>query len=70
MTIDEQIAAIEEAIASGAKRVRFRSNGVEKEVEYPSFDQMKKAVEYLELKKAKAEAPLPRVGLAMFGRGN
>lgn len=70
MTIDEQIAAIEEAIASGAKRVRFRSNGVEKEVEYQSVDQMKKAVDFLEVKKAKAAGTLPRVGLAIFGRGN
>ena len=70
MTNDEEIAAIREAIASGAKKVKFRSGTVEKEVEYPSFDDMRARLNFLEQRAELAGGRArPRVGLAMFGRG-
>ena len=47
-TIDEEIAAIREAIASGALKVRSRVNGVEKEVAYASFDDLRKRLDFLQ----------------------
>lgn len=65
MTIDEQIAALREAIASGAKRVRSTTNGVTKEVEYRSFADMMNALSVLE---AQRDARRPRVGLGVVMR--
>ncbi|WEK50320.1 MAG: hypothetical protein P0Y66_22200 [Candidatus Kaistia colombiensis] len=66
MTIADEIAAIREAIASGAKRVRTRTNGVEREVEYPTFDDLRKRLEYLQGIEAGGRS---RVTLASFSKG-
>jgi hypothetical protein len=66
MTNAEEIAAIREAIASGARRVRFRSNGVEKEVEYFSFKDMQERLNFLQ---GLDGTKRPRVGLATFSKG-
>jgi len=42
-----QIAAIEDAMAQGAKRVLFRSGGTQREVEYHSVADMIKAIEWM-----------------------
>lgn len=42
-----QIAAIEEAIAAGAKRVTFMSGGTRREVEYHSLKDMMDAIDRL-----------------------
>lgn len=57
-----QIAALEEAIAQGAKRVLFRSGGTQREVEYHSMADMIKAVEWLKAK----QSPKSNVILAAF----
>ncbi len=46
-TLDEEIAALREAIASGALKVRSRVNGVEKEVAYASYDDLRKRLDFL-----------------------
>lgn len=70
MTIADEIAAIREAIASGAKRVRTKTNGVEREVEYPSFDDLKRRLDYLEgIAAAGATPGRSRVTLASFSKG-
>lgn len=43
-TLDEQIAALQDAIAQGARRVIFRSGGTYREVEYHSLAEMQKAL--------------------------
>ncbi|WP_336801797.1 phage head-tail joining protein [Kaistia sp. MMO-174] len=67
MSIADEIAAIREAIASGARKIRTKTNGVEREVEYPSFDDLKKRLEYLE--GLNAGAGRSRVSLASFSKG-
>lgn len=47
-----QIAALEEAIAQGAKRVLFRSGGTHREVEYHSIADMIKALEWMRAKQS------------------
>ncbi len=47
-----QIAALEEAIAQGAKRVLFRSGGTQREVEYHSIADMIKALEWMRAKQS------------------
>lgn len=42
-----EIAALREAISAGVKKVVTQTNGVRKEVEYPSFDDMKKRYDWL-----------------------
>ncbi|WP_336801709.1 phage head-tail joining protein [Kaistia sp. MMO-174] len=70
MSIAEEVAALREAIASGTKRVRTKTNGVEREVEYPSFDDLKKRLDYLNgLDAAQSGRPLSRVSLATFSKG-
>jgi hypothetical protein len=64
--IDEQIAALEEAIATGVRKVVTQTNGVRKEVEYPSFADMKARLNWLYRKK---NGGRPGVTLATFGRG-
>lgn len=44
---DAEIAALRQAIASGVRRVVTQTNGVRKEVEYPSFADMKARYEWL-----------------------
>ena len=51
-TIDDEIAAIREAIATGAKKIRFKDGSVEKEVDYPSFNDLLARLAWLEAKKA------------------
>ena len=57
-----QIAAIEEAIAQGAKRVLFRSGGTQREVEYHSIADMIRALEWMKAK----QSPKSNVILAAF----
>ncbi|WP_421424122.1 phage head-tail joining protein [Agrobacterium rosae] len=42
--IDDQISALEEAIAMGAKKVTFHSGGTRREVEYHSLRDMREAL--------------------------
>lgn len=55
--IDDEIAALREAVVLGARRVVTQTNGVRKEVEYPSFDDLKKRLEWLEAQKLGAKRP-------------
>jgi hypothetical protein len=50
--IDDQIAALTDAIADGAKHVVFHSGGTRREVEYHSLKDMREALAALEAKKA------------------
>jgi len=43
-TIDDQIAALEDAILTGAKKVVFHSGGTRREVEYHSLKDMREAL--------------------------
>ncbi|KAB2768619.1 phage head-tail joining protein [Brucella anthropi] len=43
-TLDDQIAALEDAIATGAKKVIFHSGGTRREVEYHSLKEMREAL--------------------------
>ena len=49
MAVDnsEQIAAIREALAMGARKVVFHSGGTRREIEYPSMKDMLDALERL-----------------------
>ncbi|ELT51008.1 hypothetical protein [Brucella intermedia] len=51
-TLDEEIAAIREAITAGVKVVETRTNGVVKRTEYPSFADLKARLEWLEGQKS------------------
>ena len=62
MDIDEQIAALEEAIGSGVRKVVTQSNGVRTEIEYQSLDAMQTALDRLKSRQSKA----PRMILAGF----
>ena len=62
MTIEEQIAALEEAIGSGVRRVVTQSNGVRTEIEYQSLDAMQTALANLKARQSKT----PRTILAGF----
>lgn len=53
MTIDEQIAALEAAIAMGAKRTVFHSGGTRREVEYHSLKDMREALAALKAQKTR-----------------
>lgn len=57
-----QIAAIEEAMAQGARRVLFRSGGTQREIEYNSVADMIKAIEWMKSKMSTKS----RVTLAAF----
>lgn len=46
--IDDEIAAIREAITAGVKVVETRSAGVIKRTEYPSFSDLKARLDWLE----------------------
>lgn len=60
--IDDQIAALSDAIAQGAKRVVFHSGGTRREVEYHSLKEMMDQLARLEAKKAGGS----RIVLAAF----
>lgn len=49
--LDDQIVALSEAIAMGAKRVVFHSGGTRREVEYHSLKDMREALAALQAKK-------------------
>lgn len=69
-TIDEEMAVLREAMVAGVKRVRLRIDGVDKEVEYPSFEDLSDRLKWLEREKAAQAGQTPfRVGLASFSRG-
>jgi hypothetical protein len=57
-----QIAAIEEALATGARRILFRSGGTQREIEYHSVAEMIKALEWLKAQTSTKS----RVTLASF----
>ena len=42
--IDDQISALEEAVAMGAKKITFHSGGTRREVEYHSLKEMREAL--------------------------
>lgn len=50
--IDNQIAALSDAIAQGAKRVVFHSGGTRREVEYHSLKDMREALAALQAQKS------------------
>lgn len=50
--IDDQIAALSDAIAQGAKRVVFHSGGTRREVEYHSLKDMREALAALRAQKS------------------
>ena len=60
--IDDEIAAIREAIAIGARKIVTQTNGVRNEVEYPSFKDLKDRLDFLEGQ----SKPKRRVILASF----
>lgn len=51
-TLDEQISALQDAIAQGAKKVVFHSGGTRREVEYHSLKEMRDALAALQAKNA------------------
>ncbi|KAB1086480.1 hypothetical protein F4V91_08585 [Neorhizobium galegae] len=57
-----QIAALRDAIASGARRIQFRSGGTQREVEYHSLSDMMKALEWLEAQ----QSSRPRITRVAF----
>lgn len=68
--IAAEMAAIREAIATGAKRVVTKSAGSTKEVEYPSFQDLKARLDFLtSLQVRPAAGRSVRVGIARFSRG-
>lgn len=66
VVLNEEIAAIRAAISSGIKRVVTQTNGVRKEVEYPSFDDLRKRLAWLESQLPPTHPPRRRVTLASF----
>lgn len=67
--IDDQIAALEEAIAAGVLKVRTRSGEDEKEVTYPSFTDLIARLNWLKRKRAIAAGTDISVTLGSFDRG-
>ncbi len=61
-TKDEQIAALEDAIAMGARKVVFHSGGTRREVEYHSLKEMRDALSALKASRS-ARAPIIRAAL-------
>lgn len=51
-SIDDQIAALSDAIAQGAKRVVFHSGGTRREVEYHSLKDMRDTLAALQAQKS------------------
>lgn len=63
--IEAQIAAIREAMASGAKRIVFTSGGTRREIEYQSFKDMREQLAWLE---GQVGGARPRVRLILAAR--
>lgn len=61
----EEIAAIRAAITSGARKVVTQTNGVRKEVEYPSFADLLARLRWLEAQ-CPAAVVKTRLTLAQF----
>lgn len=61
----EQIAALREAIAQGARKVVFHSGGTRREVEYHSLKDMREALVWLE----DQQNPRPMMTFAAFRMG-
>lgn len=62
MSIEDQIAALEEAISTGARRVVTQSNGVRTEIEYHSLKDMQERLDNLKARQSNK----PRTILAGF----
>lgn len=71
MAFEAEIAALTEAIASGALEVETIANGVKKRVKYSSFDDLRRRLAFIQTEAAKIAGtpPLPRVALATFSKG-
>lgn len=67
--IDDEIVAIREAIATGAKRIRLQDGSVQKEVEYPTFADLRARLNFLEGLRDGVSAKPSRVSLATYGSG-
>lgn len=67
--IDDQIDALEAAIAAGALKVRTRSGEDESEVTYGSFADLINRLNYLKRKKAREAGTDMRVTVGTFDRG-
>lgn len=63
-TIDDEIASLRAAITSGVRKVVTQTGTVRKEVEYPSFADMKARLDWLE--RQQLAAGRTRVTLASF----
>lgn len=50
--IDDQIAALEEAVAMGARKVIFHSGGTRREIEYQSLESLQQALARLKSNKS------------------
>lgn len=65
-SLDERIAALEEAIALGARRVVTKTAGVTEETEFHSLREMREALAALKAQQANASGRRSRVILAQF----
>jgi hypothetical protein len=61
----EQIAALRDAIAQGARKIVFHSGGTRREVEYHSLKDMRAALAWLEGQ----QSPGPSMTFAAFRMG-
>jgi len=61
-TKDDQITALEDAIAMGARKVIFHSGGTRREVEYHSLKEMREALAALKVSLS-SRAPIIRAAL-------
>lgn len=61
-TKDDQITALEDAIAMGARKVIFHSGGTRREVEYHSLKEMREALAALKASRS-TRAPIIRAAL-------
>lgn len=61
-TKDDQITALEDAIAMGARKVVFHSGGTRREVEYYSLKEMREALAALKASRS-TRAPIIRAAL-------
>lgn len=53
MSLDEQIAELEEVLSSGVSKVVTKSQGVHTEAEYQSMDQMQRRLDKLKAQRAR-----------------
>jgi endonuclease IV len=61
-TTDDQIAALEDAMAMGARKVIFHSGGTRREVEYHSLKEMREALAAMKANRS-TRAPIIRAAL-------